>query len=192
MLQKLPVGDFKWIEKDNLSKFDEEFIKHYDVDSDIEYLLEVDVHFPKNLHRLHSDLPYLPEINKCSKLINTLHDKKKLCYPHKSFKGSTRSWLKLTKVLKVIGFKQIAWLKPYINMNTKLRTNATNNFFKDFFKLMNNAVFGKTMENVRNHRDIKIATTNKQRKKFAPEPNCYRTKYISEDNGNEKDRSKNE
>ena len=79
MLQKLLVGDFKWIEKDNLSKLDGKFIKNYDVDSDIGYLLEVDVHYPKNLHRLHSDLPFLPErkkIDKCSKLINTLHDKK--------------------------------------------------------------------------------------------------------------------
>ena len=66
-------------------------------------------------------------------------------------------------------------------MNAKLRINATNDFFKDFFKLMNNSVFGKTMENVRNHRDIKIVTTNKQRKKFASEPNYHTTKYISED-----------
>ena len=79
MLQKLPVGDFKWIEKDNLSKFDKTFIKNYGVDSDIGYVLEVDVHYPKNLHRLHRDLPFLPErkkINKCSKLINTLQYKK--------------------------------------------------------------------------------------------------------------------
>ena len=89
--------------------------------------------------------------------------------------------LKLTKVHKVIEFKQEAWLKPYINMNTRLRTNATNDFFKDFFKLMNNAVFGKTMENVRDHRDIKIVTTNKQRKKFVSEPNYHTTKHISED-----------
>ena len=66
-------------------------------------------------------------------------------------------------------------------MNTRLRITATNDFFKDFFKLMNNAVFGKTMENVRKHRDIKIVTTNKQRKKFASEPNYHTTKYISED-----------
>ena len=100
MLQNLPVGNFKWIEEDNLSKFDEKFIKNYDVDSDIGYLLEVEVHYPKSFHKLHSHLPFLPErkkINKCSKLVNTLHYKKKLCYPHKSFKASTRSWIKTNK-----------------------------------------------------------------------------------------------
>ena len=63
-------------------------------------------------------------------------------------------------------------------MNTKLRKEAKNNFEKDFFKLMNNAVFGKTMKNVRNHRDIKIVTTNKKRNKFASEPNYHTTKRI--------------
>ena len=66
-------------------------------------------------------------------------------------------------------------------MNTKLRKEAKNDFEKDFFKLMNNSVFGKTMENVRNHRDIKIVTTYRQRKKFASEPDYHTTKYISED-----------
>ena len=66
-------------------------------------------------------------------------------------------------------------------MNTDLRKEANNDFEKDFFKLMNNSVFGKTMENVRNHRDIKIVTTDRQRKKFASEPNYHTTKYISKD-----------
>ena len=65
-------------------------------------------------------------------------------------------------------------------MNTKLRKEAKHDFKKDFFKLMNNSVFGKTMENVRNHRDIKIVTTNKQRNKLVSEPNYHTTKYISE------------
>ena len=66
-------------------------------------------------------------------------------------------------------------------MNIDLRKEAKNEFEKDSFKLMNNSVFGKTMENVRNHRDIKIVTTDRRRKKFASEPNYHTTKYISED-----------
>ena len=65
-------------------------------------------------------------------------------------------------------------------MNTKLRTEAKNDFEKDFFKLMNNAVFGKTMENVRKHRDIKLVTTDKRRNQLASEPNYHTTKYFSE------------
>ena len=72
-------------------------------------------------------------------------------------------------------------MKPYIDMNTRLRKEAQNDFEKDFFKLMNNSVFGKTMENVRNHRNIKLVTTNKQRSKLASEPNYHSTKYISKD-----------
>ena len=82
---------------------------------------------------------------------------------------------------KVIEFEQEAWLKPYIMKNTELRMQAKNDFEKDFFKLMNIAVFGKTMENVRNHRDIKIVTTDKRRSILASEPNYHSTKYISKD-----------
>ena len=78
VLQKFTVDGFKWIEKDNLSKFDEKFIKNYDENSDKGYILEVHVEYPKNLHKLHSDLPFLPErmrINKCSKLTCTIQNK---------------------------------------------------------------------------------------------------------------------
>ena len=76
---------------------------------------------------------------------------------------------------RTIKFNQKAWLKPYIDMNTDLRKKAKNNFEKYFSKLMNNAVFGKIMENVRKHRDIKLVTTEERRNYLVPELNYYTT-----------------
>ena len=81
---------------------------------------------------------------------------------------------------RAIQFNQEAWLKPYIDMNAKLRTDAKNDFEKDFFKLMNNSVFGKTMENIRKHRNIKLVTTDKRRNQLASEPNYHTTKHFSD------------
>ena len=159
MSQKLPISGFKW--KKNKSKFTKEFIKNYDEDSDKGYILELDVNYPENLHDLHSDLPFLPErmkINKCTKLVCNLYDKENYVVHIRSLKQALNHELILKKVHRVIQFNQEAWLKPYIDMNTELRKKAKNDFEKDFFKLMNNAVFGKTMENARKHRDIKLAT----------------------------------
>ena len=133
---------------------------------------------------LHSDLAFLPErmkINKCTKLTCTIQNKENYVIHIRALKQAINHGLKLKKVHKVIEFDQEAWLKPYIDMNTDLRKQAKNDFEKDFFKLMNNSVFGKTMENVRNHRDIKIVTTDKRRSILASEPNYHSTKYISKD-----------
>ena len=81
---------------------------------------------------------------------------------------------------RVIQFNQKAWLKPYIDMNTKLRTEAKNDFEKDFLKLMNNFVFWKLMENVRKHKDIKLVTKYKRRNQLALEPNYHKAKKFSE------------
>ena len=102
-----------------------------------------------------------------------------MCCTYKVIKTSTKSWIKIEKVHRIIEFNQEAWLKPYI-MNTELRKIVKNDFEKDFFKLMNNAVFGKTMENVRKHRDIKLVTTDKKRSKLVSEPNYHMINLISE------------
>ena len=88
--------------------------------------------------------------------------------------------LVLRKVHRIIQFNQKDWLKPYIDMNTKLRKEAKNDFEKDFFKLMNNSVFGKTMKNVRKHRDVKLATTDEKRNKLVSDPNYHTAKSFSE------------
>ena len=119
------------------------------------------------------------KINKCTKLSCTAQDKEK--HPYISLKKALNHGLILKKVHRVIEFRQEAWLKPYIDMNTKLRMHAKNEFEKDFLNLMNNSVFSKTMKNVKNHRENKIVTTNKQRSKFASELNYHTTKYNSED-----------
>ena len=141
-----------------MSKIHEDFIKSYDEDSDKGYVLEVDVKYPKNLHDLHSDLPFLPErmkIDKCNKLVCNLYDKKSYAVHIRSLKQALNHGLiLLKKVHRVIQFNYEAWLKPYIDMTTELRKQAKNDFEKDIFKLMNNSVFGKTMENVRKHRGI--------------------------------------
>ena len=85
-----------------------------------------------------------------------LCDKRNYIVRIRVLKEALNYGLSLKKVHRVIRFNQKAWLKPYIDMNTKLRTEAKNDFENDFFKLMNNADFGKTMENVRKHRDIKL------------------------------------
>ena len=92
--------------------------------------------------------------DKCKKLVCNLLNKKKYVVHIKSLKQALNHGLKLKKIHRIIEFNQEAWLKPYINMNTELRKVAKNDFKKDFFKLMNNSVLGKTMENIRKHRDI--------------------------------------
>ena len=182
MCKKLPVDGFKRI--DNLSIFTEDFIKNYNENSDVGYFLEVDIKYPKELFNKHKDLPFLPnrdKIKKVEKLVTSIDYKEKYVIHIAALKQALNHGLVFKKVHRVIEFRQEAWLKSYIDMNTKLRTEAKNDFEEDFFKLMNNSVFGKTMENVRNHTDIKLVTTNERRNKLVSEPNYCMTKHFSED-----------
>ena len=116
-----------------------------------------------------------------NKLLPAPEDKKNYVVHISALKQALDHILGLEKVHKVIKFRQEAWLKPYIDKNTKLRTNAKNEYEKYFFKLMNNSVFGKTMENVRNHRDIKLVATEQRRKKLTSEPNYDSCKQFNDD-----------
>ena len=171
MSKKLPVNGFKWIDNNETTEpsakhvINEEFIKNYNENDNKGYILEMDVKYSKRLHELHSDLPFLSErmnIDICNKLVCNLFNKKKYVTHINSLKHALNHGLKLKKIHRIIEFNQEAWLKTYIDMNTELRKAAKNDFEKDLFKLMNNSVFGKTMENIRKHRDIKLVTTDKK------------------------------
>ena len=113
--------------------------------------MEVDLEYPWSLHDLHNDYPLAPEhikVNKVKKLIPNLGDKKNYVIHYENLKQYLSLGLKLNKIHRGIKFEESQWLKRYITLNTGLRTVATNEFEKDFFKVMNNPVFGKTMENI--------------------------------------------
>ena len=119
-------------------------------------------------------------MEKVEKLVSIIEDKEKYVIHIRALKQAINNGLKLKEVHRVITFQQKAWLKPYIDLNTKLIKEEKSEFGKYFFKLMNNFVFGKTMENVRKHRDIKLVTAEERRTKLVSEPNYHTTKSCSE------------
>lgn len=167
MSQPLPYEGFEWVADEKISEWNndiENFKKiNFNKDSDIGYFFEVDLEYPTALHDLHRDLPFAPEHRaapgcKEPKLMATLHDKSRYVIHYLALKQALDHGLKLKKIHRAIQFKQKPWLKCYIDLNTKLRASAKNEFEKDTYKLLNNAAFGKTMENIRNHSVVKLIT----------------------------------
>ena len=169
MSQPIPTGKFKWVEvKPN-------GIRKLVQCKDKRYLLEVDVKYPKELHDSHNDLPFMCErvmkISGVEKLIPNLFDERKYVIHIRALDQALKHGLILEKIHQAIEFDQSDWMKSYIDFNTQLRTQARNNFEKDFYKLMNNAIFGKTMESVRKHRNIKLVANEESYLRTVMKPN---------------------
>ncbi|XP_030767535.1 uncharacterized protein LOC115891247 [Sitophilus oryzae] len=160
MSQYLPTGNFTWLTEEEISNLN---FMNIDKNSNIGYVFEVDLEYPEHLHDLHNELPFCPESvqpegSKVSKLIPNFNSKVRYVIHYQNLQQALNHGLKLAKIHRILSFNQSPWLKTYIDLNTAKRNNAENKFEKDFFKLMNNAVFGKTMENVEKRVNIKLVT----------------------------------
>ena len=182
MSMKLPTHGFKWLIGGEMEKIYE---NRHNLNK-IPCILEVDLEYPENLHDLHNDYPLCPEKVKCKngveKLIPNLRDKKKYVLHYKNLIQCLDMGLKVTRIHRGIKFVESEWMKPYIDKNTNLRAKAKNNFEKDFFKLMNNSVFGKTMENIRNRVDVKLVNTKEKLRKLVAKPNLKSPPKIFSEN----------
>ena len=182
MSEKLPTHGFKWLTGGEIEKIYE---NRHNLNK-IPCILEVDIEYPKELHDQHNDYPFCPEKVKCKngveKLIPNLRDKKKYVLHYKNLIQCLDMGLKITHIYRGIKFVESEWMKPYIDKNTNLRAKAKNNFEKDFFKLMNNSVFGKTMENIRNRVDVKLVNTKEKLRKLVAKPNLKSPPKIFSEN----------
>ena len=180
MSEKLPTGGFKWLTSGEMEElYNNQVVQVWE---SIPCILEVDLEYPEKLHDLHNDYPFCPERVKChkvEKLIPNLRDKTKYVIHYKNLIQCLKAGMKLKKIHRGIKFIESEWMKPYIDKNTNLRTQAKNNFEKDFYKLMNNSVFGKTMENIRNRVDVRLVNTAEKYKKLVAKPNFEGRKIYS-------------
>ena len=204
MSQYLPTHGFKWMKLETeCPKFWTNFVLEQEDCQDTGYFFELDLEYPKKLHKIHDQYPLAPEHLEIkeemlsdfqkklgndldvkvggSKLCLTLLDKEKYICHYRNLKLYLKKGMKIKKVRRVLEFQQAAWIKPYINLNTRLRQEAQNKFEQNFAKLMNNSFFGKTCEDVRKYKDFKIALTDKRVTKLISRPTCKRSKIYDED-----------
>lgn len=161
MTQNLPLNSFCWADADT---FDVASILNISQDSSIGYIFEVDLEYPQELHDLHRDYilcaenGIVPGTKKDRKLLLTLFNKSNYVIHYQMLQFVLQQGLVLKKIHHVVQFHQSQWLKPYIDLNTELRSKAVNEFEKNFYKLLCNAIYGKTMENLRSRVDIRLKT----------------------------------
>ena len=200
MSQCLPTGNFKWMSDKDIERID---LGSYNTNCKKGLILEVDLEYPQELHELHNDYPLAPEkvkvsndmlsdyckkfaekfkisVGLVSKLIPTLRDKKEYVLHYRNLQLYLDLGLKIKKVHRVLEFNQSSWLKKYIDFNTDKRKQAKNSFEKDYFKLMNNSVFRKTMENDRKKVDIQLVTDEKKLDKLTSKPTYASSKIFNE------------
>ena len=193
-------GLSKWLSQKKIDRLN---LAAYTKDSEKGLILEVDLEYPKELHDLHNSYPLAPEqikvqknmlSNYCkqiaekyhistglaTKLIPTLNKKERYVLHYRNLQLYIDLGLKVSKIHRVLEFNQSPWLKKYIDFNTQKRKYAKNAFEKDFFKLLNNAVFGKTMENLRKRVDVKLVTNEKQLNNLTSKPTYVSSKIFNE------------
>ncbi|XP_060861776.1 uncharacterized protein LOC132938774 [Metopolophium dirhodum] len=165
MLTELPFKDFEWVDDLNID------VTKIADDSEVGYILDVDIEYPKHLHKYHNDFPFLP-FNECppnskvEKLLTTLSPKKNYIVHYKNLKQAISHGLKVVKIHRAIRFSQSKWMASYIKLCTSMRVQAKNEFEKDFWKLLINSVFGKCMENVRARTSIKLVSSEQKARKL--------------------------
>ena len=186
MQQMLPLDQYAWNYAITLSQ-----ILQIDDDSPVGYLVEADLEYPSSLHDEYNDLALAPEkltikqfwlssfaqslgikvsSDSPKKLIETLFDKNNYVCHYRNLKFYLKHGLNVKLLHRVIQFRQKKWLGDYISKNTVMRKQAVNDFEKNFYKLMSNACFRKTMENLRNRREISFVSSKEQAEKAFQKP----------------------
>ena len=179
MTQKLPTHGFKWIDVDIPSVL--KLLEKKDTNQG--FIFEVDLEYPSSLWKTHNDYPLAPErikIEKVDKLICSFLPKKNYVLHYKNLKQYLQEGMILKEVHRGLKFYQSPWMEPYIRKNTKLRKKAKNKFEEEFFKLMNNSVFGKTIENIRKRQNVELVDDRKKALKLSSKPNFDRATIFDE------------
>jgi hypothetical protein len=197
MSQLLPIGGFRFLSDDEIAQID---FANVSDDSDIGYVVECDLEYPAELHELHNDYPLAPEHLTVTedmlspfcksmnlkhafveKLLGTLQCKTKYKVHYRNLKLYVSLGMKVLRIHRALAFRQSPWLKSYVELNTKMRQQAKNDFEKDFFKLIVNAFFGKSMENVRKRRKVDLVGDPTKLKKLLAKQQLEQFVIVNED-----------
>ena len=180
MSQSLPTNGFKWMNNLTKEKVMDILEKTNSSMNDMGktgYIFEIDLEYPQELWKSHNDYPLAPEkmkVGGVEKLISHFKLHKKYVIHYRNLRQCLELGLRITAVYRGISFNQSSWMEPYIRKNTELRKTASNSFEKDFFKLMNNSVFGKTIENIRKRQNVFLVDNREKASKLSCRPNFER------------------